>query len=160
MIDKKTGLYIVIEGPAHVGKTTQIEMLASRLRAEGYGVRQFSEPGNQTDLTAHAIRMLVKDPHYLMKTNTEVLLFNAAQAQSLEVIRNSRDKGVVCLSDGGFLTTLANQYYGQDNILSYESLDAITDFAVGDMQPDLTIILDAPTNILQKRYLKQLPKIH
>lgn len=145
------GRYIVIEGPEGVGKTTQLEILADKLQNAGYSVRLFREPDSQTDLTARTIRMMTQDPRYPMNTRTEVLLYNAARSQSLEVIRKARDQGVICLCDRNFLTTLAIQYYGRGDVPDYQTITSIIDFAVADMQPDMTIVLDAPVNVLKQR---------
>ncbi len=149
------GSYIVIEGPEGVGKTTQIEQLAHRLQSAGYPVRIFREPDSQSDLTARTIRLLTQNPQYPMNTRTEVLLYNAARSQSLEVIRKARDQGVICLCDRNYLTTLAIQYYGRGDVPDYETITRIVDFAVGDMQPDMTIVLDAPAPVLHQRSKKR-----
>lgn len=152
MIDAtRRGKYIVIEGAEGVGKTTQLMLLATQLTAAGLPVRIMREPDSQTDLTARAIRMLTQDPTYPMNTKTEVLLYSAARSQSLEVIRNSLEQGVYCLVDRNYLTTLALQYYGRGDVPDYDTINSITSFAVGDMEPDLTIILDAPADILVRR---------
>ncbi len=145
------GRYIVIEGPEGVGKTTQLQLLADKLQANGYSVRLFREPDSQTDLTARTIRMLTQDPRYPMNTRTEVLLYNAARSQSLEVIRKARDAGVICLCDRNYLTTLAIQYYGRGDVPDYQTITSIINFAVADMQPDVTVVLDAPTQTLRER---------
>lgn len=150
-MSKLHGLYVVLEGPEGVGKTTQIDMLAQRLRKDGYIVRQFREPDSQTDLTARAIRLLTQNPTYPMNTKTEVLLYNAARSQSLEVIKNARATGVVCLVDRNYLTTLAIQYYGRGDVPDYDTINSIIGFAVGDMEPDITVILDAPALELKER---------
>lgn len=145
------GKYIVIEGPEGVGKTTQLHELARRLQAAGLPVRTLREPDSQSDLTARAIRQLTQDPRYPMNTRTEVLLYNAARAQSLEVIRQSIEHGVICLVDRNYLTTLAIQYYGRGDVPDYQTINSIISFAVGDMEPDLCILLDAPVNVLHER---------
>ncbi len=150
-MNEQKGRYIVIEGPEGVGKTTQIEMLAHKLEAAGYPVRLFREPDSQSDLTARAIRMLTQDPRYPMNTRTEVLLYNAARSQSLEVIRRARDSGVICICDRNYLTTLAIQYYGRGDVPDYNTINSIISFAVGDMQPDVTLVLDAPASVLKER---------
>lgn len=146
-----TGKYIVIEGPEGVGKTTQILEIARRLQAAGLPVRTLREPDSQSDLTARAIRQLTQDPRYPMNTRTEVLLYNAARAQSLEVIKQSVAQGVVCLVDRNYLTTLAIQYYGRGDVPDYATINSIIKFAVGDMEPDLCIVLDAPASTLKER---------
>jgi dTMP kinase len=145
------GKYIVIEGPEGVGKTTQLQELARRLQAAGLPVRTLREPDSHSNLTARAIRHLTQDPHYPMNTRTEVLLYNAARSQSLQIIRESVDNGVVCLVDRNYLTTLAVQYYGRGDVPDYQAINSIINFAVGDIQPDLCIVLDAPVNTLKGR---------
>jgi dTMP kinase len=145
------GKYIVIEGPEGVGKTTQLHELAYRLRAAGLPVRTLREPDSQSDLTARAIRQLTQDPRYPMNTRTEVLLYNAARAQSLQVIKQSIDHGVICLVDRNYLTTLAIQYYGRGDVPDYQTINGIINFAVGGIEPDLCILLDAPVTTLRER---------
>jgi dTMP kinase len=145
------GKYIVIEGPEGVGKSTQILELNRRLLAAGLPVRCLREPDSQSDLTARAIRHLTQDPRYPMNTRTEVLLYNAARSQSLEVIKKSIDNGITCLVDRNYLTTLAIQYYGRGDVPDYNIINTIINFAVGGLEPDLCIVLDAPVNVLKER---------
>src|ERR1700743_1115615 len=93
------GKYIVLEGAEGGGKTPQLMELARRLLPAGVPVRTLREPDSQSDLTARAIRQLTQDPHYPMNTRTEVLLYNAARSQSLQVIKQSVEHGVTCLVD-------------------------------------------------------------
>ncbi len=145
------GKYIVLEGAEGVGKTTQLDELARRLRAAGLPVRTLREPDSQSDLTARAIRQLTQDPRYPMNTRTEVLLYNAARAQSLQVIKKSVEHGIVCLVDRNYLTTLAIQYYGRGDVPDYQTINSIINFAVDGVEPDLCILLDAPVKTLRKR---------
>lgn len=145
------GKYIVLEGAEGVGKTSQLVELARRLQIAGLPVRTLREPDSQSDLTARAIRQLTQDPHYPMNTRTEVLLYNAARAQSLEVIKQSIEHGVICLVDRNYLTTLAIQYYGRGDVPNYEVINNIINFAVGGGEPDLCILLDAPVATLRER---------
>ncbi len=145
------GKYIVIEGPEGVGKTTQIQLIGEALRSAGLPVRIMREPDSQNDLTARAIRHLTQDPRYPMNTKTEVLLYNAARSQSLEFIRKSTENGITCLVDRNYLTTLAIQYYGRGDVPDYANINNIIRFAVGDMEPDLTVILDAEIGTLKER---------
>jgi len=145
------GKYIVVEGPEGVGKTTQLTLLATRLQAAGIPVRTLREPDSQSDLTARAIRQLTQDPRYPMNTRTEVLLYNAARSQSLQVIKNSVEQGVVCIVDRNYLTTLAIQYYGRGDVPDYQTITSIINFAIGDVEPDLCIVMDAPVATLRER---------
>jgi len=145
------GKYIVIEGAEGVGKTTMVQLLGTQLQAAGLPVRIMREPDSQNDLTARNIRHLTQDPRYPMNTRTEVLLYNAARSQSLEVIRQAVANGVICLVDRSYLTTLAVQYYGRGDVQDYQRINDIIDFAIGDMQPDLMVVLDAPVPVLRER---------
>lgn len=145
------GKYIVIEGAEGVGKTTMVNMVAQQLQAAGLPVKVLREPDSQNDLTARAIRRLTQDPRYPMNTRTEVLLYNAARSQSLQVIRQMVETGVICLVDRSYLTTLAIQYYGRGDVKDYDKINEIINFAVGEMQPDLMVVLDAPVPTLRER---------
>lgn len=147
----RKGKYIVLEGPEGVGKTTQLTELAARMQKAGLPVRLLREPDSQSDLTARAIRQLTQNPMFPMNTRTEVLLYNAARSQSLEVIRSSIEQGVHCIVDRNYLTTLAIQYYGRGDVPDYDTINTIIKFAVGDMEPDLCIVMDAPVEMLRER---------
>jgi dTMP kinase len=149
------GKYIVLEGPEGVGKTTQILELARRLQAAGLPVRMLREPDSQSDLTARAIRSLTQDPRYPMNTRTEVLLYNAARSQSLQVIKQSVKHGVICIVDRNYLTTLAIQYYGRGDVPDYNTINNIISFAVDGVEPDLCVVLDAPVEHLKERAHKR-----
>ncbi len=145
------GKYIVIEGAEGVGKTTQLQELSRRLQTAGLPVRTFREPDSQSALTARAIRRLTQDPHYPMNSRTEVLLYNAARSESLRVIRQSVNNGIICLSDRNYLTTLALQYYGRGDIPDYQTINTIISFALNGIEPDVCIVLDAPADVLKQR---------
>ena len=147
----RKGKYIVIEGPEGVGKTTMVQLVADQLQAAGLPVKVLREPDSQNDVTARELRRVLLDPRYPMSTRAEVLLFNAARVQSLAFIHDATENGVYCLVDRSYLTTLANQYYGRGDITDYDRINSIIDFAVGDMQPDLMLVLDAPVQVLRER---------
>lgn len=145
------GKYIVIEGPGGVGKASQIELLATALRQMSIPISIMHDPDSQNDVTSHAIRRITQNPQYPMNTRTEVLLYNAARSQYLEVVRDYTNRGITCLADRNYLTNLAIQYYGRGDLPDYDRINSIIDLAVGDMEPDLTIVLDAEVQTLRKR---------
>jgi len=145
------GRYIVIEGAEGVGKTTQVKLLADKLEKLNIPYKIMREPDSQNDVTARAIRRLTQDPRYPMNTKTEVLLYNAARSQSLDFIRQCINQGITCLVDRSYLTTLAIQYYARNDITDYKKMTDIIEFAVGEMVPDLMIVLDASVDILKER---------
>lgn len=146
-----TGTYIVLEGAQGTGKTTLAELVVRQLEGHGVRAQLMQEPDGQRDPTAAEIRRLTQDPAYPMNSRTEVLLYNAARSQSLEHVRRARAAGVVCVVDRSYLSTLATQFYGRGDIADYRRLNDIIEFAVADMWPDCTIVLDAPAAVLYAR---------
>ncbi|MHB1864688.1 MAG: dTMP kinase [Candidatus Saccharimonadales bacterium] len=147
----RPGKYIVIEGPQGAGKSTQAQELGRRLAAATLPYRLLREPDSQSDLTARAIRQLTQDPRYPMNTRTEVLLYNAARSQSLQIIKKSVEQGIICIVDRNYLTTLAVQYYGRGDIPDYNTINTIINFAIDGIEPDLCIVLDASAQTLKAR---------
>lgn len=144
------GRYIVLEGMQGSGKTSQITRLAAWLRSEGKAVFTTREPGG-ADLVARTLRLITQNPTYKLNTRTEVLLYNASRSQSLEIIRDLVGRGVWVLCDRSFLTTLAIQYYARGDVKNYDDIVRICEFAVGDMMPDMMLVLDIDPETAQKR---------
>lgn len=142
--------YVVLEGIQGSGKTDQIFLLVNLLRSKGIAVHQTKEPGG-ADAAARAIRLITQTPEYNLTTKTEVLLYNAARAQLLGLIRDQLKKDVWVVCDRSYLTTLAIQYYARNDIKNYSEVEQICKFAVGGTEPDLTIVLDVPAKVAQKR---------
>lgn len=136
------GLFITFEGPEGGGKTTQIPLLAAWLREQGCDVVMTREPGGTR--IGDAVRGVLLDPaHTEMCAQTEILLFSAARAQLVsQVIRPHLARGGIVLCDRFADSTLAYQGYGRG--LDLMVLRQITTFAVGELQPHLTVCLDLP----------------
>lgn len=137
------GKYIVIEGLTN-DRETILQRLVYQLSAAQLPVKIFRDPESQNDPTARAIYRLTHDPRYPMTDRTEVLLYNAARSQSQQHIKDATDNGVICLADRNYLTTLTLHYYGLGTVQDYQKMLQIIDFAVGDLEPDLTVVLDTP----------------
>ncbi len=132
---------IVLEGPEGVGKTTQVRMLAEWLAATGRTVVAVREPGG-TPL-GDAIRRLLLDPASDIVPRAEGLLFMASRAQLVErEIRPALDAGATVLLDRFFLSTYAYQVAGRG--LPHAQVDAANRMAIGDLRPDLTVLLSMP----------------
>ncbi|HTS15321.1 MAG TPA: dTMP kinase [Candidatus Sulfotelmatobacter sp.] len=137
------GIFITLEGPDGAGKSSQADRLAARLRAEGHVVMQVREPGG-TPL-AEAVRALVNGPADHDPWSS-ALLFNAARAQLVRrVIGPALARGEVVVGDRHTDSTLAYQGYGSG--LDLDELRRLDQFAVGDVGPDLTILLDLPVDV-------------
>ena len=137
------GLFITFEGNEGSGKSTQIDLLASRLRKIGYAVRTLREPGGTP--VGEEIRHTLKHSldNQAMTAEAELLLMNASRAQLVrEVIRPALDAGEIVLCDRFYDSTTAYQGYGRQ--LDLQQVQAIVDFAVGATRPDLTFLLLVP----------------
>ena len=135
--DVKRGRFLVIEGGDGVGKTTQVAAVAGALGATGKAVRATREPGG-TELGEQLRTLLAGDGE--IDPAAEALLLLAARAQHCsEVIRPALERGVWVLSDRFEGSFYAYQGYGRG--ISLADLEALNNFAVGGVTPDLTILL-------------------
>ncbi|MEW6161579.1 MAG: dTMP kinase [Verrucomicrobiota bacterium] len=149
-----SGLFISFEGTEGSGKSTQIQLLAERLRSLGCKVRTLREPGGT--LVGEEIRHTLKhSPNNAALTpETELLLMNASRAQLVrEIIRPALAQGEVILCDRFYDSTTAYQGYGRN--LDLNLVRAIIDFAVGDTRPDLTLLLCVPIAESENRRLQR-----
>ena len=143
------GRFITFEGGEGCGKSTQIRLLADRLRAAGKEVLLTREPGGTA--LAERIRSLVReesdDPP---NSRAETLLFIASRAQVVEnVIRPALASGTWVLCDRFADSTFAYQGYGRG--LDLEELKRINSFATGGLEPDMTILLNVSPEVSAKR---------
>jgi len=146
------GRFITFEGTEGSGKSTQISLLAERLRFIGYTVRTIREPGGTP--IGEEIRHTLKHSlaNQAMTSEAELLLMNASRAQLVrEVIRPALDGGEIVLSDRFFDSTIAYQGFGRQ--LDLAVVKAIIDLAVGDTRPDLTLLLVVPAAVSAERLL-------
>ncbi len=135
-------LFVTFEGPDGSGKTTQIRLLRAYLEEKGYLVYQTREPGGTS--IGDQIRQVLHDTANIeMQATTEILLYSASRAQLVkEVIRPALARDQIVLSDRYAESTLAYQGYGRR--LDLDTLQTITAFATGGLQPDLIVYLDIP----------------
>ncbi len=146
------GLFITFEGTEGSGKSTQISLLANRLRAMGYTVRTTREPGGTP--VGEEIRHTLKHSkdNAAMTPEAELLLMNASRAQLVrELIRPALAAGEIVLSDRFYDSTTVYQGYGRG--LELEAVKAIVNFAVGDTIPNLTLLLAVPHSVGEGRRL-------
>jgi dTMP kinase len=136
----RPGLFITFEGGDGAGKTTQMRLLAERLRAVGREVVETVEPGG-TDIGNQIRRVLLDRGNRGMCAMTEMLLYFAARAQNLEeVIVPAVDRGRVVLSDRYTDSTLAYQAGGRG--LGEDVVLGLHEIACHGIWPDLTICID------------------
>jgi dTMP kinase len=136
----RSGLFITFEGGDGAGKTTQMRLLAERLRASGREVVETVEPGG-TDIGNQIRRVLLDRSNRAMCAMTEMLLYFAARAQNLEqVIMPAVGSGRVVLSDRYTDSTLAYQAVGRG--LGEDVVLGLHEIACHGIWPDLTICID------------------
>lgn len=136
------GRFITLEGGEGTGKSTQVRLLCARLQGAGVEALATREPGGSPG--AEAIRkLLVSGAVDRWEPITEALLhFAARRDHVLNVIEPALARGAWVVSDRFADSTIAYQGYGQGADL--QSLEQMYALAVGDLAPDLTLMLDLP----------------
>jgi len=144
--DDTRGFLISFEGSEGSGKTTQISQIAERFEDAGYEVIVTREPGGTA--IGEEIR------HTLMHTSsgeemfpeTELLLFAASRAQLVrQVIQPALLEGKIVLCDRFMDSTTV--YQGVARKIQSGPVHIINTFAVGDIVPDVTVVIDIPAEV-------------
>lgn len=143
---KTPGKLISFEGSEGSGKSTQIARLAEHLQKKSREVVATREPGG-TEIGEQIRNIIVHNSKGdEMTPETELLLFTAARAQLVrQVIAPALLRGAVVLSDRYLDSTTV--YQGIARNLAPGPVSAINQFAVGNVMPDLTIVIDVPTEV-------------
>ncbi len=133
------GRFITLEGGEGVGKSTQLRLLAERLRMRGIDVVTTREPGGSDG--AEMIRnLLLNGPEERWGPEAEALLFAAARADHVDkVVRPAVESGKWVISDRFVDSSLA--YQGVAGGLGLPAVRAINDFGVREWFPDRTLVL-------------------
>src|SRR4051794_24689295 len=147
--DPTRGRFITFEGGEGSGKSTQIKTLAERLNGAELRTIVTREPGGSPG--AEIIRhLLLSGMGKLLGPEAETLLFTAARDDHVHaVIEPALDQGVWVLCDRFFDSTRA--YQGKLGKVDPKFLNAMQRVTIGDLKPDLTIILDVPVEIGMQR---------
>ncbi|MGM0381694.1 MAG: dTMP kinase [bacterium] len=135
-------LFITFEGPEGSGKTTQANLLADYLSDKDYTVNLTREPGGTS--IGELIRDIILDPaHENMYPETELLLYLATRAQHVnEKIKPALEKGNIVICDR--FSDASVVYQGMARDLGVDQVQKLNKYATGDLQPDLTFIMDVP----------------
>ena len=136
------GWFITFEGGEGAGKSTMIQRADEYFRAQGREVILTREPGGTR--LSETIRQLVLGKEYPeLRAEAELLLVFAARAQHLgELIRPALANGCVVLCDR--FTDASWAYQGGGRGQSATFIAALEQAVHGDLQPDLTLLLDLP----------------
>jgi dTMP kinase len=135
-----SGTLVILDGPDGCGKSTQANLLATRLQAEGRGVEQVRDPGGT--VIGDRIRGILLDPvHTAMGVRTELLLYLASRAQLVtERIEPALTAGRDVICDRYLTATVA--YQGYAGGLDPDWIWDVGRGAVGGPDPDLCVLLD------------------
>jgi dTMP kinase len=139
------GKFITLEGGEGTGKSTQAAMLALRLESQGLAVQLTREPGGSpgAEIIRHVLLTGAAKP---LGADVEAMLFAAArddhvQCTILPALQSGR--WVVC----DRFADSTRVYQGVLGQVDQRLINVLERVSVGDLAPDLTVILDLPVEI-------------
>ena len=135
------GKFITVEGLDGCGKSTQLERLANALRAEGIDAVVTREPGGTP--VGEKLRAVVLDSRTAgLSSLAELAILFASRAQHIaEVILPGVQAGKWVLCDR--FTDSSEAYQGGGRELGSEAVLTLHRVLCGNLQPDLTILMDS-----------------
>jgi len=142
-------VFISFDGLDGTGKSTQCRLLVEWLATQKIPATACTDPGG-TAIGQELRRIVLFGREHRICTTTEAMLFMASRAQLVEeVIRPALDRGEVVVSDR---FTLANVVYqGHAGGLRPEDLWQVGKFVADGLEPDLTLVFDAPLEVTLAR---------
>ncbi|MCW9014493.1 MAG: dTMP kinase [Gammaproteobacteria bacterium] len=142
-------LFITLEGSEGVGKTSNLEYIKSLLDGAGIEYIETREPGG-TPLGEALRNTLLGEDFKGMSDDTELMLMFAARAEHVaQVIRPALEQGQWVLCDRFTDSTYA--YQGGGRQLDMDRIAGLEQWVLGDLRPDITLLLDAPVDIGRER---------
>jgi dTMP kinase len=133
------GLFISFEGIDGVGKSTQADLLEEFLKARGRQTLRTLEPGG-TEL-GQEIRHLLLHRKGEVAPRAEALLYAADRAHHVATkVKPALDSGTDVITDRYLDSSVA--YQGVGRALDPADVRALSMFAVDNLLPNLTILLD------------------
>lgn len=147
--------FVTLEGTEGVGKSTNLAYLEQLLVAAGEKVVVTREPGG-TRLGERIRQWVLKGDHADLSAEVEALLMFAARAQHLdEVIRPALADGAWVLCDRFTDATIA--YQGGGRGAAIELLEQLKEAVQRGLEPDLTLLFDAPVEVGIERIANRAP---
>ena len=145
----KKGLFITFEGLDGSGKTTQIKLLNSYLKGEGFDVILTREPGG-TEIGRKIREILLDKKNQDISHKTETFLFLASRAElTSKVIVPALGEGKIVICDRFFDSTLV--YQGIARGLGVEEILEMSLWATDGLVPDITFLLSMKVSRCDKR---------
>ncbi len=137
---KNTAHFITFEGIEGCGKSTQVKLLAEKLKEQAISVVLTREPGG-TRIGDQIRKIVLHADNTDMDVMAELLLNEASRAQHVtEVILPNIENGVTVICDRYGDASVA--YQGAGRGLDVELVKQANELATGGLQPDVTILLD------------------
>ena len=145
----KRGKFITIEGQDGAGKSTNVAVIEAWLDERGIGYVHTREPGG-TKFGERIRALILGSSDDSFGSDAELLLMFAARAQHiLEVIEPALRSGKWVLCDR--FTDATYAYQGGGRGISKSTIESLEQTVQGELQPDLTILLDLPVEIGESR---------
>ena len=133
-------MFITFEGLEGSGKSTQVGLLASRLKEKNISLVVTREPGG-TRIGEHIRQITHGRENVDLTAVAESYLMAASRAQHVrEIIRPALNDGNVVICDRFIDSSLAYQGYGRE--LGVETILNLNELAQDKLMPDVTILLD------------------
>ncbi len=147
------GRFISLEGIEGSGKSTQVSFVIDYLQSKNIEVVSTREPGGT--LVSERIRDVLLDNQLpSMHMDTELMLMFAARVEHVKkVILPALESGQWVVCDRFYDATYAYQGYGRQ--IDLKRIDALKEFSVGDLAPDLTLLLDVTLDVSMERVTKR-----
>ena len=148
------GLYIVLEGPDGVGKTTQAELLAAYLESQNKRAIHIKEPGGTP--IGEAIRGVLLDSSLDRTPMTNLLLFTANRHELwFNKIKPALEQGSTVIATRNYWSSVVFQGYGEGMSTSVIQAVTSTFSEQAYMKPDIGIILNFKDATVLKTRLRQ-----
>jgi dTMP kinase len=143
------GKFITFEGGEGTGKSTQAAVLARHLEGLGLGVTLTREPGGSpgAEIIRHVLLSGAAKP---LGPEAEAMLFAAARDDHIHcTILPALNAGKWVICDRFIDSTRV--YQGALGEVDQRFIRALERVSVGDLRPDLTLVLDVPVALGLKR---------
>lgn len=143
------GCFITIEGIEGVGKSTNVAFIDDQCRAAGRNVCLTREPGG-TPMAEQIRELILGTDREGLSDIGELMLMFAARAEHLEtLIRPALARGDTVVCDRFTDATIA--YQGGGRGMDINKINKLKDIVQNGLEPDLTILLDAPVEVSAER---------
>jgi dTMP kinase len=145
----RPGKFITVEGIEGVGKSTNIEFIVELVKGQGHDVVESREPGG-TPMAEDIRKLLLDHGDELVPDIAELLLMFASRALLVEnVIRPALNAGTWVVCDR--FVDASRAYQGGGRGIPLDDINQVASWVLGDLRPDLTILLDAPVATSRRR---------